>query len=133
MQIQRDRTIVDMLGADASCLEPSALRGSDVCVALLSPSGRILTASRALVQVMGLDDQTQLLGRHWCKIWPSWAHDALAEAVGRALAGQISTYWAQYPNPAGAMVDWDVRVSPVFDEADAVSSVLAVSRPVTKH
>ena len=133
VRIHRDPTMIDLLGSDATSLEPESLRHSPNSVVLLSPSGRVLTASHSAIAVLGLDDLTQLLGRHWCKIWPTWVHDALSEAVDRALAGKITTYWANYPSAEGVLMDWDIRVSPVFDDADCVSSVLAVSRPVTKH
>lgn len=133
MKIHRDPTTIDLLGVDTTCLQPEALRDFSNCVVLLSPAGRVLTASQAAIAVLGLDDQTQLLGRHWCKIWPAWTHAALAEALDRALSGKITTYWANYPQPDGTMTDWDIRISPVFDETGEVSSVLAVSRPVTKH
>jgi len=133
VKIHRDPTTIDLLGIDSTSLDTDALRASPNCVALLSPAGRILTASAMAIAVLQLDDQTQLLGRHWCKIWPSWTHDALGEALDRALAGKITTFWANYPNADGVLVDWDVRVSPVMDASGNVSSVLAVSRPVTKH
>ena len=133
MKLHRDPTTIDLLGVDTTSLHPESLRGSPNCVALLSPAGRILTVSQAGIALLGLDDQTQLLGRHWCKIWPSWTHAPLGEALERALGGQITTYWGKYPNVGGHMTDWDIRVSPVFDDAGAVTSVLAVSRPVTKH
>ena len=133
VRLHRDPTTIDLIGTDDHCLDPDLLQTSPACVALLSPHGRVLTASKAAIAVLGLDDHVQLLGRHWCKIWPSWTHDALAEALDRALAGKITTYWASYPNGDGHLTDWDIRISPVFDDAGEVSSVLAVSRPVTKH
>ena len=133
MKIHRDPTMIDLLGTDVSSLEPESLRDSPNSVALLSPAGRVLTASLSAVVALGLDDLTQLLGRHWCKIWPSWTHVALSEAMDRALDGKITTYWASYPSTDGVLTDWDIWISPVFDDADRVTSVLAVSRPVTKH
>lgn len=125
--------MIDLLGTDSTSLHPESLRHSPNSVVLLSPAGRVLTASLSAIAVLGLDDATQLLGRHWCKIWPSWTHAALTEALDRALGGKITTYWANYPSSKGVLTDWDIRISPVFDDDGEVTSVLAVSRPVTKH
>ena len=80
MRLHSGPTMIDLLGIDTTSLQPMSLQHSPNCVAWLSPSGRVLTASLNTIAVLGLDDLTQLLGRHWCKIWPSWSHDALAEA-----------------------------------------------------
>ena len=133
LKIQNDMTVLDMLGTPALQLSLENLKDATQCVALIAPSGRILTVSAATVAIMGLDNATQIIGRHWCKTWPSWTHAPLAEAMARGLRGDITTYWAQHPNQKGDMTDWDIRLSPVFGDCGTVTSVLAVSRPVTLH
>ena len=133
MIVRNDPTTLDMIGASAPRIKRDDLRSAATCVALLTDTGRVAMVSDAFVAAIGLDDATQIVGRHWCKTWPVAAHAPLTVALNRAWRGIVSTYWVQAPNENGVPVDWDIRISPVFDDAGAVASVLAVSRPVTKH
>lgn len=133
MIVQNDPTTLEMIGATAPRLRRDDVRSAATCVAVLSDTGRVALVSDVFVETIGLDDATQIIGRSWCKTWPADAHAPLTVALNRAWRGIVSTYWARSPNAEGLSVDWDIRISPIFDEAGDVASVLAVSRPVTKH
>lgn len=133
MYLYNDVTTQDLLGVNALRISREDLRSAPECAALLTESGRIDLVSQALSETFGFEDDALLVGRTWCKVWPSELHAALYETLRRAWDGKLSTYWAHRCNAAGLQEHWDVRVSPVFDQSGQVKSVLALYHPVTAH
>lgn len=133
MIVQDDPTMLDLIGANTSRLRRDDVRAASTCAVLIAETGRVAVVSDTLVQTIGLDDPTQIEGRNWCKTWPAEVHEPLNVALRRAWRGIVSIYWVNTGDIVGGHANWDVRISPVFDDAGTVTSVLAVSRPVTKH
>jgi PAS domain S-box-containing protein len=132
MRIIHDQTARDLLG-NAATLSSELLRDHTDCAVLLDVHGRISLLSRGTLDVLHPTPEETIIGKYWWEMWPAVTQKTLQEAVMRGLAGHITQYWASYEETDGSTTHWDIRLSPVQDDAQAVISVIAVSRQLTAH
>lgn len=111
----------------------TVLDQSEDCVKILDPTGRIDFMNRNGRCSMEIDDFCAISGQAWETMWPEAAAADIRNALSEALEGRSSRFEAFCPTAKGAPRWWDVRVSPVRDERDAVFAILSVSRDVTEH
>lgn len=128
MQIKNDRTARDMIGASRRTLDPASLERHNEWVMLLDDAGRVQTASAGSHRALHCPPDTDLVGALWTGFWPSDTQDVLTEAVSRGFKGRITQYLGHREHDAGEVSHWQIRVSPVQDDAGNVVSVMAVSQ-----
>ena len=112
---------------------PGALRDLQEYAVMLDHTGCVTEASRGSLTFLDADDTGAAVGRLWWQFWPDEMHSHLQEAVTRGLQGHITQYWASYTDADGDVSQWDLRFSPLQDAAEAVTSVIVVSRKLTTH
>jgi PAS domain S-box-containing protein len=125
-----DETAAEMIGARVADVSLATLRDSPDCIKLLNPEGRITFMSDNGLCALDIARAEDIVGRTWCEMWPEDQRDALQRAFEMSLEGKVTMYHGQCPTAAGALKDWDIRITPITDDDGAVSSVLAISREV---
>ncbi len=128
-----DKTALDILGDAGAALVPGALRDLQEYAVMLDQTGCVTEASRGSMTFRDASNEGLAVGQLWYRFWPEDLRGHLQEAVTRGLQGHITQYWASYTDAAGEVSQWDLRFSPLQDAADAVTSVIVVSRKLTTH
>src|SRR3990167_8410664 len=80
---------------------------------------------------MDFDDVRQVAGKQWVELWPQASRKKIESAMAAACAGKtarFSTYSDMYRSKPKW---WDVVVSPMCDDEDHVTGILAISRDTT--
>lgn len=102
------------------------------CIKILTPDGRLSYMNfngRCAMEIACLDD---MVGKYWWTMWPDNAHATVRAAITEALSGKVARFTAFCPTAKGTPRWWEVGVSPVFDSTGNVSSLISISRDITK-
>lgn len=103
------------------CLKTLTLDG---CLTSMNPEGLCL---------MEIEDFSSLEGAAWSSLWPEVHRATLEAAVAKAASGSVARFSADCPTAKGRHKHWDVLVSPVHDTNGNVTSLLAISRDVSRE
>lgn len=82
---------------------------------------------------MEVEDFTALKGCPWPDFWAGSGNGDAKKAVATAVAGGIAHFRGGADTAKGNPRFWDVRVSPIFDQAGTVVSILSISRDITEE
>ncbi|WP_407543310.1 PAS domain-containing protein (plasmid) [Deinococcus radiomollis] len=115
---------------DQAVLRSIAQESAD-CIKVLDLDARLLSMNETGHQAMEIGDFEDCRSLLWLDFWQGDDRRQVEAALGRARAGQRSTFEAQGVTFRGTPRWWEVRVAPVLDEQGAVQRLLAVSRDIT--
>jgi PAS domain S-box-containing protein len=110
----------------------TVLQSSPDCVKVLDLVGTIVFTNENGLCLLELDSFEQVRGCAWWELWPPAQHTELRGLFQQALVGKTSHYRGFAPTHKGTPKWWDVVVSPVKADTDAVTQVLVVSRDITE-
>ncbi|PUB18640.1 PAS domain-containing protein [Yoonia sediminilitoris] len=114
---------------NASCIPRlSELRESPDGVELLNSEGRISFVGGQGMQLLPVDDMSDLVGRIWLDFWPARDRPAIQKRFERALAGEMQTFRTVRATINDDIKQWEVTMSPVPNASGYITSVLAISR-----
>ena len=134
MPVERDAwDFVGGFGVQARDMLATVLDQSEDCVKILDPAGRIDFMNSNGRCSMEIDDFCSISGQAWETMWPAEAAADVRNAVSEALEGRSSRFEAFCPTATGTPKWWDVRVSPVRNDGNAVFAILSVSRDITEQ
>jgi len=108
------------------------IEGSSDCVKLVDLDGRIVYLNAAGVELLDLNCTDDLIGRVWVDLWEGEHQAAARAAVGRAMAGERTSFEGFCRTARGADKWWDVVVTPIADNDGMVVQLLAISRDITE-
>ncbi len=112
----------------------SLMDGTADCVKVLDLDGRLLHMNTPGLCAMEIDDFGAVCGQAWEATWPAEAQGDIERSLGRAVAGDVSSFQAYCPTAKGTPKWWEVTVSPVRDaDGGRVERLLAVSRDITER
>ncbi len=112
-------------------LDSALFESSPDCVKLLNLGGRIVAMNRNGQCAMEIDDFSAIADQPWSSLWPSESRHMVETAMASAVHGSTGRFSAFCPTARGLPRWWDVVVSPVWNEAGEVTSMMALSRNVS--
>lgn len=123
-------TVWGGLGAPPETLRSIVEESSD-CIKLLDPDARLLSMNAGGLRAMEIDDFNACRALQWPEFWPEDSRPLVEAALQRARQGERCMFEGQAPTFRGTLRWWEVKVSPVLDDAGRVTQLLAVSRDIT--
>lgn len=103
------------------------------CLKTLTLDGSLTSMNPEGLCLMEIEDFSALEGSAWSSLWPEVHRATLEAAVAKAAAGSVARFSADCPTAKGRHKHWDVLVSPVHDASGSVTSLLAISRDVSRE
>lgn len=130
------RDMTDSKSAEAALraselLYRNVLEASVDCVEIIDLDGRVKLANSQALSAMNMVDLEQVIGKPWVELWPHASRRKLEEAVNAARTGKISRFSTYSDMYKSTPKWWDVIVSPMCDDHDRVTGILAISRDTT--
>jgi len=103
-------------------------------IGLLSPDGTLLDANQSALNFIGASLHEVVGTLFWETPW--WrnnhkAHDALKEAIQKGASGEASRFEAQLSGKNGEIIDVDFSLTPIFDDAGIVASLVPEAHDIT--
>jgi PAS domain S-box-containing protein len=105
------------------------------CLAILSPEGILLDANQIALNFVHVSLQEVVGTPFWETPW--WrrdcqkSQDLIRGAIQKGASGKQSRFAAQHTDKEGEIVDIDFSLTPIFDDAGTVVSLLAEARDIT--
>ena len=125
------RAMQETLRRNSSFLE-GVVRSSSDCLKVLDLDGRLQWMSEAGQCAMDVTDFSAIKGAQWIQNWTDPAERAqAAEACAAALRGEVGRFSGYCPTLSGAPKWWDVVITGIRPNGEAIQSLLAVSRDIT--
>jgi PAS domain S-box-containing protein len=109
----------------------SVLAASDDCIKVLSLDGRLTFMSEGGRRVMEISDFGAVSGCPWPSFWSGDSKEHAVAAVAAAAGGRSYRFQGEANTGRGNPRWWDVKVSPILDDAGRPHSILSVSRDIT--
>ena len=109
----------------------SVLGASSDCIKVLDLDGRLTYISDRGRLVMELQDEEDIQGKLWSSLWKDAGHEDAIDAIAVANQGSNAAFQGYADTFAGNPRYWDVRVTPMLDEAGHPEWILAVSRDIS--
>jgi len=116
---------------ETESLNRGIVESSPDCIKTLNVDGTITFISQKGLDALEIEDANAVIGQQWQKMWPAEAQHKLEAALAEARAGNIGRFDAGGPTVNGKLKWWDVIITPLKDEAGAVTQLLSISRNVT--
>jgi len=99
---------------------------------VLDPAGAIELINQPGVTQLELETEDRVVGRSWTGLWSADAA-AAGRAVDAAIASGMGRFQARRPTREGEPRWWDIVVSPIRDESEHVTRLVAIVRDITDH
>ncbi|MFN7055990.1 sensor histidine kinase [Hyphomonas sp.] len=119
-------------GENAEPMLDALLQNSGDCIKLVDPDGRLVFVNQNGVQLLGLSESSEIVGKLWWDLWPAEARDAVRQAVAQAVSGETAQFRGICKTARGVSKWWDVRVIPVVSSLGGGQVLLVISRDVTE-
>jgi PAS domain-containing protein len=85
------------------------------------------------LEIMEIDDERDVIGKDWLKLWKGTIQPLAAEALKKAAGGQMAHFEGYCPTFKGAMKYWEVSIAPLFNDYGEVQWLLVTSRDNTER
>jgi len=108
----------------------SLVEGSPDCVQMFDLAGHYLAVNQNGLRALGLTE-AEVLGRHFSSLWPAETRPRIEEAIRATVAGQPTSFEADYMLPDGRIVTWRVATNPVYDNNNCVRSFVGICVDLT--
>jgi PAS domain S-box-containing protein len=110
------------------------MESSVQCMWLLDPAGKVIDANRPALSVLSKPSQAVMGRPFWETEW--WGHspetrESVRDAVRRAASGVMVRMETRCLGPGGRHIDVELSLTPVRDEAGAVTGVLPEVRDIS--
>lgn len=122
---------IPVKGEDAWPLLQTLFESSADCLKLVELDGHLSFVNAHGLQLLEINDQSDIVGRQWAALWPDGEQKSIEEAIEMARNGKIVRFEAFCPTATGRAAWWDVTVSPVSDACGQIIQLLSVSREIT--
>jgi diguanylate cyclase (GGDEF)-like protein/PAS domain S-box-containing protein len=114
--VQKEQLYRSILDASADCIK---VIGLDGIIQLINPPG---------LELIEAADAALVVGKNWVDQWPEDMKPTVADALQRAAKGGTSRFSGFLSTVTGKPKWWNVVVSPIRDENNVVTRILAISR-----
>lgn len=112
-------------------LNRGILDASIDCIKILAPDGTLELINEPGLRALELSSADALIGSEWPQLWPPAEQARVREALAKAREGQAARFSGFCPTATGKPRWWDVVLTPMADDAEQVTRLLAVSRDIT--
>ena len=110
------------------------LESSEDCIKVLDLEGRLLYMNDGGQNIMEIDDfDRQIQYAPWLNFWQGCDRASAEQAFADARAGKIGKFEGYCTTAKGTPKWWEVVVTPMFDDNNAVREILSVSRDITSY
>jgi len=128
-----DRVVAEQRLAQKEELYRSILEASADCIKVIALDGIIELINSPGVQLMEGANADNFVGSSWPEAWSEDMRPTVANALHRAAKGETSRFSGCLSTLTGKQKWWNVVVSPIRDENNVVTSVLAISRDCSEE
>lgn len=122
----------DFSGPHAETMLQTLLEHSGDCIKLLDASGRLVFVNANGLNLLGLQSESEILGRDWWELWPAVSRPQVRAAVEQAAQGEVASFRGLCDTAKGASKWWDVRVVPARMRRGRPEALLVISRDITE-
>ena len=112
-------------------LQASMLDASVDCIKVINVDGSLRHMNRAGCLALGLAPESAQFGMPWLELLPATVRSQGRRALARAGSGKVARFSGRSVVDGQAVQYWDNRLSPMYDSAGQVVSILCVSRNIT--
>jgi diguanylate cyclase (GGDEF)-like protein/PAS domain S-box-containing protein len=128
-----DRVIAERQLALKEQLYRSILEASADCIKVIGLDGIIQLINPPGLELIEAADAALIVGKNWVDQWPDDMKPTVADALRRAAKGKTSRFSGFLSTLTGKPKWWNVVVSPIRDENDVVTRILAISRDCSEE
>lgn len=128
-----DRVMAEQQLAQKEQLYRSILEASADCIKVIALDGTIQLINPPGLELIEADDAKLVIGQNWKDHWPDDMKPVVADALQRAAKGETSRFSGFLSTLSGKPKWWNVVVSPIRDENEEVTGVLAISRDCSEE
>jgi PAS domain S-box-containing protein len=111
----------------------TVLNASTDCIMVATADGKLEFMNRNGLIQLEIDDFTAVAGRDYAAFWDAEDSDKAQAAFDQALEGVPARFEGMCPTEHGGPRWWDVSISPIRDDQDAIARVVSVARDVTER
>src|SRR5450830_2061705 len=101
------------------------------CVMILNPGGELMVINGNGMLALEIEDEAAVLHQPVGQLWRAARADAVATALEQARAGGVGRFTSTAPSRSGRPRWWDVTITRIRGDGDALEGLLAVARDVT--
>jgi diguanylate cyclase (GGDEF)-like protein/PAS domain S-box-containing protein len=116
---------------ESDALNRSILDSTPDCIMMLNLEGDILFVNQGGIRVLGMPDDTSLLGTPWIDLLPPSATAEGQGALDIALGGGRARFTVMATTAEGMESWWDIIAAPVVGDDSQPSSLVVISRDIT--
>ncbi|MFD1612733.1 putative bifunctional diguanylate cyclase/phosphodiesterase [Sphingomonas tabacisoli] len=130
------RDLTERMGAEAAlkrseCLHRSILEASADCITVMTTAGELQLINGPGARAMGIGSPEAAIGTSWSDLWPDANRAGAISALAKAGEGKVARFTARRSSDYDCRW-WDVMVTPIIDDAGAVTSLLSIARDVSE-
>ncbi|BCU79449.1 hypothetical protein llg_41640 [Luteolibacter sp. LG18] len=125
-ELEHHRTLERAL-KESETLSTSIFDSTPDCIMVMDPDGSIQRMNNPGLKLFGLAETG---GRYWQDIWPRYLRPVIERSIELALRGSVERFQSQF-EVHGELKWWDVIISPLRDDSDSITRLIATSRDIT--
>ncbi len=126
-----DRIAAQEALAEKQRLYRSVLEESADWIAIMDPDGKLQLVNTPGLKSMQLEHVADIAGASWSGLWPLETRETVEQSVKRAASGETVRFRGSCPSARGEEKWWDVVVTPIRDDSETVTKILAIARDST--
>ena len=107
--------------------------GSQDCVKVLDPDGRLVSINEAGCRILEIDDASRLIGESWIDLWAGADMHVAKAAIARAARGETVTFEAFGYTFRNRGRLWQSHVTPLFGPDGKLRELVVVSRDISER
>lgn len=106
---------------------------SEDCIKVISTDGMLMSFNPNGLKVMEIDSPHDVIGKDWLTFWKGHMRNKAADALKKAIDGQLARFEGYCPTFKGTMKYWEVSIAPLYDDFGNIQWLLVTSRDLTQQ
>ncbi len=128
-----DRKLSEIELKNSEEFNRSIFENSPDCVKVLALDGTLLSMNSSGLDLMELDDFSEVKGTQWIEFWGGDENEMAYQAVRTAAEGKPAHFEGACVTAKGTEKWWDVSVAPVFGANGKPVRLIATSRDISER
>ena len=129
----RVSTTLQVCSTEKIALLTDMLNVSVDCIKVINPDGRLVFMNRSGCEALGISVDEKEFGMEWLALLPESIHRKGKAALKKAVNGECSGFRGMSIQQDGSVMHWDNMLTPVMNSAGQTTSILCVSRDITRQ
>ncbi|MDF7628191.1 GGDEF domain-containing protein [Erwiniaceae bacterium L1_55_4] len=126
-------TTLPVCSAEKIALLTDMLNVSVDCIKVINTDGCLIFMNRSGCEALGVNVDEKEFGMEWIALLPQSVHRKGRLALKKAVNGECSGFRGMSVFSDGTVTHWDNMLTPVLDSAGKTTSILCVSRNITRQ